>query len=69
VWRRGEVYIEFRWGILREIDHLEGPGIDGRIVLKWVGRDVWQGKDWFDLAENRDRWRTLANTIMNLPVP
>jgi hypothetical protein len=32
----------FRWGNLRERDHLEDPDIDGRIILKkkkkkWVG--------------------------------
>ena len=26
---RGEVYIGFWWGDLRERDHLEGPGVDG----------------------------------------
>jgi hypothetical protein len=27
------------------------------------------GMDWSDLAQVRDHWRTLANTIMNLRVP
>jgi len=26
---RGEVYIGFWWGNLRERDHFEGPGVDG----------------------------------------
>jgi hypothetical protein len=25
--------------------------------------------DWIDLAQNRDQWRALVNTIMNLRVP
>jgi hypothetical protein len=31
-----EVRTDFRWGTLREGDHLEVVGIDGRIILKWV---------------------------------
>jgi len=30
---RGEAYAEFWSGNLRERDHLEDPGVDGRIVL------------------------------------
>jgi len=26
------------WGILRERDHLGDPGIDGRIILRWIFR-------------------------------
>jgi hypothetical protein len=29
----------------------------------------WNGMDWIDLAEDRDQWRALANTVMNLRVP
>jgi hypothetical protein len=27
------------------------------------------GMDWIDLAQNRDQWRALVNTVMNLRVP
>jgi hypothetical protein len=26
----------------------------------------WGGMDWIDLAEDRDHWRALINTVMNL---
>jgi hypothetical protein len=35
---RGEVCTGFWWGNLRVRDHLEDPGIDGRIILRWIFR-------------------------------
>jgi hypothetical protein len=34
--------------------------------LREIGCD---GGDWFDLAQDRDQWRALVNTVMNLRVP
>jgi hypothetical protein len=28
----------------------------------------WGGMDWIGLAQDRDRWRAVANTVMNLRV-
>ena len=63
-------HIQGLWGNLRESDHLGDPGIDGRIILRWLYRkwDGW-GMDWFDLAQDRDRWLTLVNAVMNLRFP
>jgi hypothetical protein len=30
---------------------------------------VWSGMDWIDLAEDRDQWRVLVNTVMNIRDP
>jgi hypothetical protein len=29
----------------------------------------WDDVDWIDLAQNRDQWRALVSTVMNLRVP
>ena len=44
--------------------HLEDPGIDGRMILRWDGG--WgRGIGWIDLAQDRDRWQVLVNAVMN----
>ena len=35
---RGEAYTGFWWGNLSERDHLGDPGVDGRIILRWIFR-------------------------------
>jgi hypothetical protein len=30
---------------------------------------VWDGMDLIDVAQDRDQWRALVNTVMNLQVP
>jgi hypothetical protein len=37
-----------------------------KIDLREIG---WNGMDWIDLAQDRDQWRALVNTVMNLRVP
>jgi hypothetical protein len=36
VWTGLRVHTGFWWGDLREDDHLGDPGVDGRIILKWI---------------------------------
>jgi hypothetical protein len=31
--------------------------------LRWIG---WGGMDWIDLAQDREQWRAVLKTIMNL---
>jgi hypothetical protein len=63
------VHIGFWWGDLREGNHLGHPGVDEKIILKWIFKK-WDGAmDWIKLAQDRDRWRALVNAVMNLRVP
>jgi hypothetical protein len=54
---------------MRERDHLGDPCVDGRIILRWNFRK-WDGDmDWIELAQDRGRWRTVVNAVMNLRIP
>jgi len=39
---------------VRERDHLEDPGVDGRIILRWIFRNwdvgVWAGSSWLRMT-------------------
>jgi hypothetical protein len=54
----------------------EGRRPLGRPRRRWVdnikmdlGEIGWDGRDWTELAQDRDQWRALVNTVMNLRVP
>jgi hypothetical protein len=54
----------------------EGNRPLGRPRRRWVDNIktditeiVWDGVDWIDMAQDRDHWRAVANTVMNLRVP
>jgi hypothetical protein len=50
---------EFWWGNLRERDHFENPGVDGRIILRWIFRKwdvrLWNGSMWLRIETGGGR--------------
>jgi hypothetical protein len=63
------MHIGYCWG------KPEGKRLLGRARRRWVNnikinlREIaWDGMDWTDLAQDRDQWRALVNTVMNLLV-
>jgi hypothetical protein len=67
--RRG-IRIGYWWEIQKERDHSEDQDIYGWIILKWILSVIgWDGVYWIDLAQDRDQWRALVNSVIKLRFP
>jgi hypothetical protein len=54
--------------VQKERDHWEHQDVGGwtiKIDLREIG---WECLDWIDMAQDRDQWRALVNTVLNLRV-
>jgi hypothetical protein len=58
------------------VENPEGKRPLGRPRHRWsnnIKMDLrkieWDGVDLIDMAQDRDQWRALANTVLNLQVP
>ena len=50
-------------GETEERGHLGDLGVDRRIKLNWIFTD------YIDMAQDRDRWWALVNSVINFRVP
>jgi hypothetical protein len=58
------------------VEKSEIKGALGRKICRWVGNIKmdhgeikWVGMDWISLSQDRDQWKALVHTVMNLQVP
>jgi hypothetical protein len=62
--------IGYWWESQKERDHWEDQDVGVWTISKWILREIgWDGVDLIDRAEERDQWRALVNTVLNLQVP
>jgi len=67
IWGKGEMLTGFWWGNLKERDHFEELGVTQRIILEWILKKVgWEDMDWINLAQNRNKWFAVLNTVVKL---
>ena len=71
VWGEERYIQSYVWGNLTERDHLQDPGVDGNVILRWTLRKwdvcLWTESIWLRIV--RGGGRELVNAVMNLQVP
>jgi hypothetical protein len=52
------MHVRLQWEHLKKIDHLEIPGVNGRLIVKiYVKLVRWENVDWIYLAEGKNEWQ------------
>jgi hypothetical protein len=76
-WARHAAHMEKKGNAYRVlVGKPEGKITLGRPSRKWedtikmdLGEIGWGAMDWINLAQDRNQWRALLNTVLNLRVP
>jgi hypothetical protein len=53
---------------VKEGDNMDDLVIDGSRVLKLIG-NKYETVDWFNTAQERDKWRAVVRTVIKFWVP
>jgi hypothetical protein len=53
---------------VKERDHSEDVGVDGREILNRISGKLCEGVDWIHLVQDRGQWRAVVNTVMKILV-
>jgi hypothetical protein len=63
------MHTAFWWKRQKERDHWEDVDVGGRTGLIWMLREVGcEGVDRMQLRQDRNQWRAVVRTLMNLRV-
>ena len=67
-WGEERLVQGFGWETLVKETTWKIHALDVRIILRWIfrKRDGGGVMDWIELAQDRNRWRALANEVMKV---
>jgi hypothetical protein len=57
-------------GNLKGRDHSEDLGVEATIILEWMLMGIgWKVMVWIYVVQDKNQWRSLVHTVINLRVP
>jgi hypothetical protein len=64
------MHIGYWWESQKERGHWEDQDVGWVDNIKMdLGEIGWDGRDWIELAQDRNQWKVLVNMVINLRVP
>jgi hypothetical protein len=72
LWNRAVIRNRWNWPNVSSGKKLTSEVTSLFIVKRQLGTNLavgWGDVDWIGLTQDRNRWRALVNSVLNLPVP